>query len=388
MVCWMRFAQKIHRSTQGQKRGGREHEFQRTFFRAVHHQQPDRVPVDFVARPDVTERLIEYLGLPDEESLLRTLGVDIRYISSPRHYTEFEKKTNGTLESTSENRGAHYIFHSDGSYENAMGVRYRTSSDGQYDGWISGPFSEDDEPDVSTFQWPALDCFESVEQIREKVARYKKDYIVVGRLNYPFKTCWQMRGMEDYFCDLIVNPEFASDLWGKCAEYEMELGLRMIRAGVDVVALYGDIANQKSLMYGLEQWRQVDKPHFREMIRRFREENPDIIVFYHSDGNMEALIPDLIEIGVDILNPIQPECMDVDRVKELYGKNFTMHGTISIQQTLPFGTVKDVNREISDRIRVCQEGGGFVLCPSNLIQNDTPLENILEIYRAARSFAL
>lgn len=358
------------------------------FFRCVHHQEADRVVVDFVARPDVTDRLTEYLGLPDNEALLKALGVDIRYVNSPRFYPAFDAKTNGILESTSENRGQRYIFHPDGSYENAMGVRYQTSSDGQYDGWLSGPFSEDDEPDISTFQWPELDCFESVEQIAQRVAPYKEDYIVVGRLNYPFKTCWQMRGMENYFCDLMLEPEFAYDLWGKCAEYEQELGLRMIRAGCDVIALYGDIANQKSLMYGLEQWRQVDKPHFARMIARFREENPDIIVFYHSDGNMEELIPDLIEIGVDILNPIQPECMDVDGVKARYGSGITLHGTISIQQTLPFGTVEDVRKEITDRITTCRKGGGFILCPSNLIQNDTPLENILEIYRAAGSFCL
>jgi uroporphyrinogen decarboxylase len=108
---------------------------------------------------------------------------------------------------------------------------------------------------------------------------------------------------------------------------------------------------------------------------------------YHSDGDLTEIIPDLVEIGVDILNPIQPESMDPRELKRRYGKRLVLNGAVSLQRTLPFGTAEEVRREITDLVAICGAGGGFVLAPSNQLQPDTPLENIIAVYEAAGSLA-
>ena len=241
---------------------------------------------------------------------------------------------------------------------------------------------------MDSFDWPDLDIFDSVETIKKKVDAYKGQYALKGILNYPFKICWQMRGMENFLCDMLVEPDFAKEFLLRIAAYEKEKGIRMIRAGVDILAIIGDIAMQDRLMVNVDSWRKIDKPIFADMISTFKKEKPGVLVFYHSDGNIEEVIPDLIEIGVDIINPVQPECMDVVKIKEKYGDKVTLHGSLSIQRTLPHGTVEDVRNEVIERIETCGKGGGFILAPSNLIQNDTPLNNIIEIYKAVGSFQI
>ncbi|HEY5584749.1 MAG TPA: uroporphyrinogen decarboxylase family protein [Ruminiclostridium sp.] len=354
--------------------------------KAVAHETTDRIPVDYSIRMDVSNKLIKYLGLENIEQLYQKLGIDIRKITIGEHHPRFDKAANGILKGQSENSGGKYIFHDDGTYENAWGIIQKPSSDGLYDEWIRGPFSNT--MDLDSFNWPDMNVFDSVETIKKKVDNYQGKYALRGLLNYPFKLCWQMRGLENFLCDMLIEPEFAKEFLLKIASYETEKGIRMIRAGVDIVSLIGDIAMQDRLMVNVNAWREIDKPIFADMIAKFKKEKKDVLVFYHSDGNIEEVIPDLIEIGVDIINPVQPECMDVVKIKEKYGDKITLHGSISIQKTLPYGSVEDVRREVADRIELCGKDGGLILAPSNLIQNDTSFENILEIYKEVGSFVV
>lgn len=333
--------------------------------RAVAHEKTDRVPMDYCTRDDVALKLMEHLGLPDRESLYRKLGIDARRFVVPDALGKREKL-------------------GDGSFRSGWGVVQRPSSDGLYVEWLRGPFSEN--PDLDRFAWPGLDCVESVESIERTIAPYKGEYATIATLNYPFKVCWHMRGMENFLCDTLADEDYAIALWKKAAEYELEKALRFVKAGGDIVSFSGDIAMQDRMMVSVGAWRRIDKPIFADMIRKIRELNGEVLIYYHSDGDMEAVLPDLIEIGVNIINPIQPECMDVARIKRQYGARFTLHGTISIQKTLPFGTPADVRREVLDRMALAAEDGGMILAPANHVQNDTPLENVLEIYRTAGSF--
>jgi uroporphyrinogen decarboxylase len=352
-------------------------------FAAAAHKPTDRVPVDYCTRTDVARRLTRHLGLSEREELYKKLGIDIRKLSVGENHPAFNEKVNGILGGSSERSGARYIFHEDGSYENAWGIVSKPSENGLYDQWIRGPFS--DTMDLDSFLWPGMDIIESVDSIRKRIEAFRGQYAVMGTMDYPFKTCWHMRGLENYLCDMLVEKTFASELLLRAASYQKEKGLRLIEAGADILSFSGDIAMQDRMMVQVDAWRELDKPVFAGMIKAFRKAKPDILVYYHSDGNMEEVIPDLVEIGVDIINPIQPECMNVTEIKRKYGDSITLHGTISIQRTLPNGTVTDVRREVTDRIMNCGQNGGLILAPSNHVQNDTPLENIIEIYRAAGS---
>jgi len=345
---------------------------------AARHRETDRVPLDYWSREDVTARLCAHLGVRDEEALYRRLGIDLRGIPIHEHHEEFEQKVTGTLGGFSECAGGRFIIHEDGRFEDAWAVVRRLGSDQLYDEWVSGPFVAD--TNLDSFPWPAGDIFDAVDVVRERVTAWRGEFALLGRLNLPFKIAWHMRGLENFLCDMLLNPSFARELLQRIARYEREKGLRLIRAGVDIVGIYGDIAMQDRMLVHLASWRELEKPLLAEMIAGFKAENPDLLVFFHSDGNTTEVMPDLIEIGVDIVNPIQPECMDPAVVKERFGDRITLHGTLSIQRTLPFGTVEDVRREVRDRVRTCGRDGGLILCPSNLFQNDIPLENIVALY--------
>ena len=114
--------------------------------------------------------------------------------------------------------------------------------------------------------------------------------------------------------------------------------------------------------------------------------NPDALLCYHSDGYIEPIIPDLIEIGVDVLNPVQPECMDPAKLKKLYGDKLAFWGTIGIQRTLPFGTPEEVEAEVKERIETVGKGGGLYLSPTHSIAPEVPLENIFALVEAVKEY--
>jgi uroporphyrinogen decarboxylase len=345
---------------------------------AAAHEETDRIPLDYWSREDVTARLCAFLGLADAETLYRRLGIDIRHVAIDEHHEAFDDRVNCTLGGFSECAGGRFIMHGDGSFEDAWGIVRRLGADQLYDQWVSGPFAAS--TDLDSFPWAGGDIYDPVEVVRERAALHGGRFALLGSLNLPFKMAWHMRGLENFLCDMVLDPPFARELLQRIAIYELQKGIRFIRAGVDVVGIYGDIAMQDRMLVSLPAWRALEKPILASMISNFREENPDILVLFHSDGNTMEVLPDLIEIGVDIVNPIQPECMDPALVKRMFGKRITMHGTISIQRTLPFGSVEEVRREVRERIRTCGQGGGLILCPSNLLQNDIPLQNIIALY--------
>jgi len=124
-------------------------------------------------------------------------------------------------------------------------------------------------------------------------------------------------------------------------------------------------------------WRKFYKGRLEKIIKAAKEVKPDIIIKYHTDGNPEKVISELIEIGVELLNPIQPECLHPEKVKELYGDRLSMDGTMGTQTLFPFGTAKDVKEQTLDRIKKCAYNGGLVIAPSHVIEPEVPWENII-----------
>ena len=136
-------------------------------------------------------------------------------------------------------------------------------------------------------------------------------------------------------------------------------------------------------MFSLALWRKLLKPRYAKLFAAFREKRPDIQLAYHSCGNCEQILDDMIEIGLNVLNPIQPLSMDPAMIKRRYGKRLTLFGAIDVQQLLPFGTPSEVRSAVRDAKAVLGEGGGYILSPAHHIQSDTSLENIRAFYEEA-----
>lgn len=197
-----------------------------------------------------------------------------------------------------------------------------------------------------------------------------------------YETAWGIRGFEAFLEDLLLQQEMAEILLDRLLEIRIVQAHQMAEADVDVLRLGDDIGKQKGMIVSPTTWRQWLKPRLKRVIDSAKEVKPDIHIFYHSDGDCQAVIPDLIEIGVTVLNPIQPECMDPVELKTTYGDRLAFWGTIGTQTTMPFGTPQEVKDTIRERIETVGKGGGLLLAPTHILEPEVPWENILAFIEA------
>jgi uroporphyrinogen decarboxylase len=199
-----------------------------------------------------------------------------------------------------------------------------------------------------------------------------------------FEKAWLIRSMEELLPDMLAGSEMAGVLMDRLAEIRCFQAATFARADVDILRLGDDVTTQRGMMMSPDTWRDWLKPRLARVIDAAREVKPDILIWYHSDGDCRAIVPELIEIGVDILNPVQPECMDPAEMKRLYGDRLSFSGTIGTQTTMPFGTPEEVRREVGLRIETVGRGGGLLLAPTHVLEPDVPWENIVAFVRSAR----
>jgi uroporphyrinogen decarboxylase len=201
-----------------------------------------------------------------------------------------------------------------------------------------------------------------------------------------FETAWYMRSMEQLFVDMVSNRSLSDFLFDRITDIVAGSARYLAEAGLDLLILGDDIASQQGLLMSLPMWREHLQPRLARIIHATKEANPDTLVFYHSDGNVWDAIPDLISTGVEVLNPVQPECMDPARVKHTFGDRLSFFGTVSVQNTMPFGKPEDVRAEVKQRIETVGRGGGLLIAPAHVLQPDTPWENIQAFLDAVREF--
>jgi uroporphyrinogen-III decarboxylase len=206
--------------------------------------------------------------------------------------------------------------------------------------------------------------------------RYKDEYWIVGvAVTTMYETAWALRGFEQMFLDFALNPDIINALFELTMNYHLTIAKNLVAKGVDMIWIGDDVGAQNRMLISPDTWRKYFKEKMAFFISTLKGMNPNIKIAYHSDGYIIPIIPELIEIGVDILNPIQPGSMNPAEVKKLAGKKLCLWGTIDEQNTLPFTNPGMVSKEIAERIRTVGKNGGLILSPTHNVQLDTPLEN-------------
>lgn len=227
------------------------------------------------------------------------------------------------------------------------------------------------------------------EGISEKVKQMQSaGLFAIGGVYDVFEPAWYLRGMENLFEDFMANPDFANYLLDRITGMRCFMAEEFAKMGVDMILLGDDVGTQRGMLMHPDMWREWLKPQLKKIIDAGRKINKNIFVYYHSDGNVEQIIPELIDVGVDVLNPVQPECMDPIKLKNLYGDKLSFWGTIGTQTTMPFGTTQDVMNEVRLRIETVGKGGGLVLAPTHVIEPDVPTENILAFFEAVEKYGI
>jgi len=240
--------------------------------------------------------------------------------------------------------------------------------------------------EAAEYPLPDIDAAYRYEPVREAIAAiHRRDLAAMAMLECTvFERAWYLRGMERLLVDFTDGSAFATTLLDRITERRMAQAEHYARAGADVIAYGDDVGTQRGLLMSVPMWRSWLKPRLARTIAAARAVAPDVLVFYHSDGDVSAIIPDLIEIGVDILNPVQPECMDPAALKRAYGDRLSFWGTIGTQSTLPFGSPDDVRREVRTRVETVGAGGGLFLAPTHVLEPEVPYENIVAFVEAVK----
>ena len=353
------------------------------FALTIAHKQPDRVPIDYWASPEINTKLLKRFGFSTQEQLLCHLDVDFRYIDGPKYV------------------GPDPQVHADGSVEDHWGtprVRVEVGSGdkaGAYREVVRFPLeaaaSLEEVRDYP--KWPSPDWFD-YRVVRQQVAEARRSGKIVVFMGDRMNRCAQLkpamylRGVEQILLDLALKPEIAEYVFQRVAEFYLEYATRTFEAagdGIDVFFMGDDFGTQNGLFMSPEMWRRFLQPGFKAFIdlaKRFGYK-----VAHHSCGSIKGIVPDLIECGLDILNPLQPEVHDMDcaELKRLFGDQLCFHGSVSIQRTLPFGTPADVRNEVRRRFETLGPGGGFIFCTAHNIQADTPVENVEALFEAYRN---
>jgi uroporphyrinogen decarboxylase len=197
---------------------------------------------------------------------------------------------------------------------------------------------------------------------------------------------WYLRGLQRVLMDLVSEKDFMNAFLDDLTQWIDVAGSKMVALGVDIIWIGDDFGTQDRMLMSPELFREFFKPRYAKLFAKWKAINPRVKIAFHSDGNIYPIIGDLVEIGLDILNPVQPKSMDPGRVKQDFGKHLTLWGTVDVQSVLPFGTRADVIGEVQLRLRTAGHGGGLIIAPAHNIQPDVPLENILAFYQAAKQY--
>jgi uroporphyrinogen decarboxylase len=337
---------------------------------ALHRERVDRVPLDFWATPQAEEKLLRSLSCSEEE-LMRIFGVDIRtvepsYIGPP-------------LESRH------------GMQKNIFGV---WEKDG-FLGYGEAPLQGISSPrNIDAYPFPDPEWFD-VSSLKEQCKKYKDFALRTapawGTWWAAFQLSQALRGVETFYIDLLENPDIVNRLLDRITEFTLQVNEKVFRAArgyLDIYFVGDDYGSQNGLLISVDLWRKYFKPRLKLLCEQAKSYG--LMVMLHSCGAVAELIPELSEIGVDILNPLQTRARgmslkELSRFKDL----IAFHGGIDTQEVLPFGDEKEVRQEVQEAIfALASSGGAYILASSQELMPDVPVENIVAMYDEAQKVKL
>jgi uroporphyrinogen decarboxylase len=337
---------------------------------ALNHEIPDRCPMQVSFTPEFADRLRADLqqgkgkvhnphGGGNTYELERALGEDMLLVSVC---------------------WANSYYQESGPYTDEWGIgwtpiEYTTPyGAGHYTEPTGHPLSDD----ASVYRYSGPDpCRPGLYNDAAAVLRnFKDEYWIVGvTVTTIFETAWALRGYERLLSDFVLNPDLAEHILEIPYRYHLTAAKKLVEMGVDMIWIGDDVGAQSRMLISPRHWRQYLKPRMANFIAELKSINPQVKVAYHSDGYIYPIISELIEIGLDVLNPIQPASMDPARLKKEFGDKLCFWGSIDEQHTLPFGSPEDVKAEVRNRLKTIGKNGGLIIAPTHHVQLDTPMEN-------------
>jgi len=334
----------------------------------LRRERPDRLPMDYWATPEATRKLVQALACSDQWEMFDRLHIDRVITVGPRY-------AGPPIEP------GHDVY----------GCRYRDVDygSGVYAECIYHPLAHYNtiEEIERNYTWPTADWFDYAvvpDQIRGKGM-----YPIQGGGSEPFLIYKELRGMEQAYMDLALHPDLVHYCLDKLFDFCYENTRRIYEAipgQVNISYVGEDLGSQEDLLISPGMVREFFLPRMKRMVDLVHQAGA--YAFFHSDGAVRKIIPDMIGIGVDVLNPLQWRCKGMDRreLKRDFGDQVIFHGGVDNQYTLAFGSVEEVRAEVMDNIRVLGQGGGYILAPCHNIQAVSPPENVVAMYETGYEY--
>lgn len=346
------------------------------FQATVNHRRPDRLLFYMHFTPDLERRVRQAEGLAEKGGLAEHFGM----------FSPVNLGIKPPVDRVEPDWSAFYrdVERPAGSFFDRNGVLHVPAGEYHFTHRISPLRGAQSLADLEAYPWPDWGRWATghlAEGVRQAHAEGRMARV---SCTHMYEEAWQVRGYEEFLIDMISEPEWAHFVLDRFRERNKLIAVAAAEAGADELHTGDDVANQRALMFSREHWREFIKDKWAGVYAAAKAIKPDIKVWYHSDGNIAEIIPELIEIGVDIFNPLQPECVDLPEIKRLYGGKIVIDGTIGTQTTMPFGTPDDVRTCVRERVRTLGQDGALILSPTHVLEPEVPIANIRAFAEACR----
>jgi len=316
---------------------------------ALKHRQPDKVPYDIRFTQKAYAKMAQYYGDQDFDSRLGNC------------FTWFRPYPDNVR----------YRLVAPDIWQDEFGVRWNRAIDKD----IGVPCNQLVKPqNINKFVWPDPNDPTRYDFIKESVKKAGDNATLVSLGFALFERAWTLVGMENLLMYMLTEAHFVNLLLDKILQYNLGIIEHSCSLDVDIFRFGDDWGHQRGLIMGIDLWRQFIKPRIKEMYQLAKSKGKYVMI--HCCGKVDELLPDLIECGLDIFNPFQPEVMDVFEIKKRYGDRLCFYGGISTQRTLPYGNIAEVKDEVNRLIDVVGENGGYIASPAHDIPADAKCKNI------------
>jgi len=348
--------------------------------RLYRRQGYEHAPVEFGLCPSLTEKyravagdtpMSEYFDYPEGFATRRVPGLNNRL----RDPVDWSTYFNVPLK--------------EGTTFSSYGVAHEPGSEAAYHmTYMRHPLAKATSlEELQSYPFPELDT-DSVEHIRSAVEKIHEDGLAAfgGMECTIWETAWYIRDMTMLMMDMVMEDEKATFLLDKITEHACQRAAAFASAGADIIGLGDDVGMQSTIMMSKEMYDAWLKPRLAQVISAAKAQNPNVLIHYHTCGFVEPLIDSLIDAGVEILNPVQPECMEFSKIHEQYGDRLSFNGTLGTQTTMPFGTPKEVKQVVLQNLELAGPAGGLFCCPTHMLEPEVPWENVEAYVEACKEF--
>jgi uroporphyrinogen decarboxylase len=371
----------------------------------LNHQEPDKVPFDLAGTTwtgianGAYKNLLAFNGMESQEPQWSDVIQQI-VVPSDDILNDLEVDTRGLFPLTSSNWDVYKKLTDKGDsweYLDEWGFTLKMPKNGHWFSFVKHPMQHilPEAQEILNYNWPLADDKRRIADLREQAIRFKeqgKIVMIKGLCAGIFEMHQRCRGMENALLDSFLYPEFSDLLIGKIADLKIEfweMALSELGDVVDIVAEGDDYGTQESQLIDPDHFRQYYKPHIARIVKSIKQNAPNSKVMFHSCGNVRPEIPDFIEMGIDILNPVHVNAtgMEPSQLKRDFGKDIVFWGGgVDTQRILPSGTVNEVIDDVKKNIDALASGGGFVFATVHNIQSEVPPQNIIAMWETLNKY--